>query len=240
MKIQVMSDLHLEFHRDEGEEFILGLSPDGVDVLVLAGDIGTVRTGLGNKLRAFCDIYPQVVFVLGNHEYYGSSREEVLAHIDNLSISNLHWLNNTATTISGQRFVGGTLWFKDDPFAILHTSDMNDFKEIPKFDQWVHDENAESARFLRAEVGPDDVVVTHYLPSKRSISPRFVRKELNRFFMCEMDDVLEFEQPKLWFHGHTHDSCDYRVGKTRVVCNPFGYEGVELNPKFKDNLVLEA
>ena len=30
-------------------------------------------------------------------------------------------------------------------------------------------------------------------------------------------------QPKLWIHGHSHDRCDYLLGKTRVVANPLGY-----------------
>jgi hypothetical protein len=28
--------------------------------------------------------------------------------------------------------------------------------------------------------------------------------------------------PALWIHGHTHDSFDYLVGPTRIVCNPKG------------------
>ena len=36
--------------------------------------------------------------------------------------------------------------------------------------------------------------------------------------------LIEERQPALWVHGHTHDSCDYRVGNTRVICNPRGYE----------------
>jgi Icc-related predicted phosphoesterase len=32
-------------------------------------------------------------------------------------------------------------------------------------------------------------------------------------------------RPALWLHGHTHGSCDYKLGDTRVVCNPMGYPG---------------
>ncbi len=38
MKVLVLSDLHLEFHKDDGLSFIESLNTD-VDVLVLAGDI---------------------------------------------------------------------------------------------------------------------------------------------------------------------------------------------------------
>ncbi len=40
-------------------------------------------------------------------------------------------------------------------------------------------------------------------------------------------------------HGHIHSSSDYKIGNTRVVCNPKGYS-VELNKNFKPNLVLEV
>ena len=43
MKLQIMSDLHLEMHADRGAEFIRELDPTGVDVLVLAGDITMAR-----------------------------------------------------------------------------------------------------------------------------------------------------------------------------------------------------
>jgi hypothetical protein len=38
------------------------------------------------------------------------------------------------------------------------------------------------------------------------------------------DDILNmYKPPKLWIHGHTHDSFDYMVGETRVICHPKGY-----------------
>ena len=43
MKLQIMSDLHLEMHADGGAELIRELDPTGVDVLVLAGDFTTAR-----------------------------------------------------------------------------------------------------------------------------------------------------------------------------------------------------
>lgn len=40
-----------------------------------------------------------------------------------------------------------------------------------------------------------------------------------------------------WFHGHTHDSCDYQFGRTRVLCNPFGYPDA-VNREFRGDLVV--
>ena len=48
--------------------------------------------------------------------------------------------------------------------------------------------------------------------------------------------MIEEQRPALWVHGHTHDSCDYQVGVTRVVCNPRGYE--DENKRFDPELVV--
>jgi hypothetical protein len=45
--------------------------------------------------------------------------------------------------------------------------------------------------------------------------------------------------PRWWFHGHTHESCDYVFGKTRVICNPFGYPRAT-NRAFRANLIVEV
>jgi hypothetical protein len=45
----------------------------------------------------------------------------------------------------------------------------------------------------------------------------------NAFFVCDMTSRVRERQPKLWIHGHSHDRCDYLLGKTRVVANPLGY-----------------
>ena len=44
----------------------------------------------------------------------------------------------------------------------------------------------------------------------------------------------------LWVHGHMHDSFDYQVGDTRVICNPSGILGHALNPHFNPNLSIEV
>ena len=74
MRIQVMSDLHLELHADGGAALVEALDPTGVDVLVLAGDVA-VGDELPAALGRLCRRYPaaEIVYVHGNHEHYGQS-----------------------------------------------------------------------------------------------------------------------------------------------------------------------
>ncbi len=84
------------------------------------------------------------------------------------------------------------------------------------------------------------VVVSHHLPSWRSVAPAFLRAVSNASFASDLEDL--FGPVALWVHGHTHHSFDYRVGATRVVANPRGYpmkEGGFENPRFQPALLVD-
>jgi Icc-related predicted phosphoesterase len=242
MRIQVVSDVHCEFHRDGGRSFVESLDPDGVDVLVLAGDIA-VGVGISGALELFCRRYSNahVLYVHGNHEFYGTDRESVVALCREAEREhpNLRWLDVSSVEISGQRFLGAPLWFPPSPEGIRFKHAMTDFAVIRDFESWVYDANARAVALLEKELGEGDVVVTHHLPSFASVAPRFVGNPLNPFFVCNMEPLIRERRPRLWIHGHTHCSMGYVIGSTTIACNPFGYVGTELNPDFLDKLVFE-
>jgi predicted phosphodiesterase len=242
MRIQVLSDLHLEFHADEGHELISRLDPAGIDVLVLAGDITVgerIPAALGSFCERFCDA--RVLYVHGNHEFYGADRASVLAWTAGAleANANLTALDAQAVVVGGQRFLGAPLWFRHAPAANRYRRAVYDFTMIGDFEAWVYAENARAIEFFEHELREGDVVVTHHLPSESSVVPRFVGSPLNPFFVCSLDSLIHERKPALWIHGHTHASLDYPLGSTRVVCNPFGYAALELNPDFSDRCVIE-
>ncbi|UFZ08661.1 hypothetical protein LQG66_03520 [Bradyrhizobium ontarionense] len=57
-------------------------------------------------------------------------------------------------------------------------------------------------------------------------------------FASDLTELILATQPALWVHGHIHTPSDYRIGSTRVICNPHGY-GRE-NPAFDPALVVEV
>src|SRR5574341_2520495 len=114
MRLQIMSDLHLEHHRDHGVRFINSLDPTGVDILMLAGDITYLRDYYWAKdhLSEFCSMYKHVVYCQGNHEYYTTDIGTADHHLGAIEVglNNLHVLRHgLPITIDGQRFIGGTL-----------------------------------------------------------------------------------------------------------------------------------
>jgi predicted phosphodiesterase len=244
MKIKIISDIHTEFHRDRGIKFCKELSTDDTDVLVVAGDFGTIDT-LYVSLKVLCERFPHVVYVTGNHEYYGSTREVVHRSLKKLSkrFSSFHWLRNDSVEIDGQRFVGSTLWFPSSHDAWSQEDRINDFRLIDGFGDWVYKANEKAQNYLNQNIEEGDVVVTHYLPSWISVAPQYKDDKFNCYFVCDMLQTILDAKPSLWFHGHTHESCDYKVDKTRVVCNPYGYShagGGLRNRAFNRSLIVEV
>jgi predicted phosphodiesterase len=227
MKLQIMSDLHLEMHADRGAELIRELDPTGVDVLVLAGDITSARyyEDLENVFKPLARKYRHMLYVPGNHEYYKSSPKQVTRNLAKLvkEVPEVVIPDNGAVLIAGQRFIGGTMWFRPDPMGELNKRFMHDFSLIQDFEPWVYDQNIAFEKALATEVEAGDVVVSHHLPAPESVPPRFAGSAINAFFVSDMTSYLRELQPKLWIHGHTHDRCDYVIDKTRVVANPLGY-----------------
>jgi len=237
MKFLILSDIHLEFHRDGGREFLASLpattgSDEAViDGVILAGDICALSQ-LSWVLQWFGDHYSHVVYLWGNHECWshsiGAVREVALMLQGKLA--NVHVLDNSRIEIAtGAVFLGGCLWFGDqkdnEKFELL----MNDFDMIENLNNEVYQENQKTVEYLQQNVRRGDVVVTHHMPSSLSVASEYEGSELNRFFLCDMEETMAQRQPKLWVHGHTHSSFDYTIFATRVVCNPLGYP-FEPNP----------
>lgn len=247
MNILILSDLHFEFYSDGGKKFVARLADriktnkQKVDVCILAGDIA-VGPAIPDALKLFCDAFPKVLYVHGNHEFYGYRREQVVSWTMEAKDknANLYWLDNGIVTIENQRFLGTPLWFKDDPYNDVYKDKVNCFKKIVNFKSWVYEENKKAISFLEREMLDGDIIISHYLPHDKSIAENYKSSSLNRFYVCDISHILNVRTPKLMIHGHTHISCDYYLGDTRVVCNPFGYYCHEVNGGFKKVFLLEV
>lgn len=222
MRLLLLSDLHFEHHCDTAE-FVSKLDND-VDVLVLAGDIDTYDQ-IEDTLGLFCQRFTHVLYTPGNHELYHSSPAAVDA-IRTRCLKrhpNLDWLQNELAVINGQRFLGGTGWFREDPMSFMYEKNMGDFNVIKDIKPWVYEEQARFEAFLNDNLQEGDIVITHHLPSEICIDPFFKGSVLNRFFVCDYSDLILDRKPSLWMYGHTHFEQDLKLGDTRLLCNPRGY-----------------
>ena len=253
MKLNVLSDLHLS---------VGGLRHprNDADVVVLAGDIARPRESAAWAL----EFDKPVLYVLGNHEFYGGSIEGTPDALKRLCAgTHVHVLDDDEIVIDGVRFLGSTLWtdfmlFGDGDARDAAMADarhlMRDFSRIrlgdatselftPEDSAALFQRHAEwlSQRLDTEHLGPT-VVITHHAPSRQSVHPRFADSLLSACFVSDAEHFLGAERAQLWIHGHTHDSFDYSVHGTRVVCNPRGYvqAGVNENSRFDPDFTIEV
>jgi predicted phosphodiesterase len=250
LKLHVLSDLHLSQ---------AGFTPPATDadLVVLAGDIARPREAV-----AFArGLGKPVLYVPGNHEFYGASLPATRRLLRELCAeAGVHLLDDTELRLGGVRFLGATLW---TDFALLGDGPeraiavdaaqrfMRDFQRIrldDASDALLTPDHCAAlfrghARWLQERLrepydGPT-VVITHHAPSPRSIHPRFAGSPVNTCFVSDAEHLLG-GGVRLWVHGHTHDSFDYEVAGTRVVCNPRGYtrDGKVENAAFDPGFVV--
>lgn len=248
MKLLVMSDLHLEFSN-------LLASKTDANVIVLAGDIWKGDSGIYWARAAWPN--NEIVYVAGNHEFYGKNRLEVMAKLRIAAkATGVHFLENEEVIIGGVRFVGATIWTDFELFGdklndmVIASDRLSDFRVIhegkshfsPMHSVVLHEESVAwlTKKLIDETFDGKTVVVTHHLPSMLSVADRFKSDPLSACFASHLDHLLVHSE--LWVHGHTHDNFDYTVGKTRVVCNPRGYcryEGGGENFDFNPNFIVE-
>ena len=251
VKIRVLSDLHLE---------IQDWTPPHTeaDIIILAGDIHSGVRGV-EWARLQFPLIP-ILYVPGNHEFYGRDLQETLAELQKAARRfRVDLLHGRGVVIGGVRFLGATLWTDfalhgaDSPSLRRAMSDakygMSDFSLIrngahgllrPEHARAMH---LEQVSWIRERLADDfpapTVLVTHHLPHARSIHPRYWGSTLNPSFASDLSRLMG-PPVTLWVHGHTHDSCDYMEQGTRVVCNPRGYGPFELNAAFDPILTVEV
>ena len=92
-----------------------------------------------------------------------------------------------------------------------------------------HKKMVEYIRIMTEGKNDKFVVVGHHAPSKQSTHPRYKDEQLmNGGYSSDLSEfILDHPQIKLWTHGHTHETFDYMIGSTRIVCNPRGYINYE-------------
>ena len=248
MRIHFLSDLHAEF-----ADFDI---PDvDADVTVLAGDIHTRDRGV-SIARRFSQQRP-VVYVAGNHEFYGTAIPKLYGKIKSqVADSTISFLQSETTVVGDCRFIGATLWtdyglFGDDKRELgidVGKSTMNDFKQIrtnPGFRKlspaFLYAACRQTIAYIESVLaekhdGPT-IVVTHHAPSIQSIAPEHRNDPLSASYASNLENLILASKIDVWFHGHTHTCANYRIGGTRVISNQRGYPG-ECPSEFDAGLII--
>ena len=268
MKIQLLSDLHLEVH----PHYHPRPAPEA-QLLVLAGDIGSYQAGsqLAGEDFGLERFSPRrgwpvpVLYVPGNHEYdnldFDAAHARLRATCDRLGIT---WLEREVVTLGRVRFVGTTLWADFD--ALVTDSDRaNEARVLKK-----REKAFRAANFYLQKTGTTRAGKPMLAPQWREqalVCEQWLRRALATPFdgitvavthfapslrsadprygltpgtagFCNSLDEL-LPLAQLWLHGHLHCEQDYAAGGCRVVANTLGYAAKGEQEGFREQLVLE-
>ncbi|MBA9087282.1 hypothetical protein FHR92_003766 [Fontibacillus solani] len=262
----LISDLHADFWLDHKcskqlsvDRFVDELLPDNPsDVLVIAGDLGHHNTESELLLKSFRRYYRNVLYVVGNHDYYLVNSKERWKNnyrsrnrIINLkettaSLEGVTFLDGTTITIDGTTYGGCGMWhdmsygvslgFSQSELYYLWGRSMNDSSLIiPTFT-----ENRLRTLFeselakLEHIFDQCQVIVTHVGPDVSNVINKYKNDPVTTFFYFDGSTLLERANGKTWCFSHTHTHYDYIHDKCcRLVNNALGYPDEHTKSKIR-------
>lgn len=232
-RIQVVSDIHLEFR----ETF--NIEPKAEN-LALCGDIGYPKHA--RYLNFLADVstkFKRIFLIAGNHEYYSCHVEKTQRKIREAvkNFQNIYFLDGEAILLEweGKPFqvFGATMWTMIMNERYLIATQMNDYQkirinEMNRYRKIIPaDVNSWHIKSYKAltkalSLNIPTIVLTHHLPSFKCIHPHFQNRPLNEAYAAHLDDLIK--PPILaWFFGHTHNFTNLEINNIKVGANPVGY-----------------
>ncbi|KAA8908929.1 Metallo-dependent phosphatase-like protein [Sphaerosporella brunnea] len=240
-RFQLLSDLHLEFplpsHKHQYDSYTIAAC---APYLVLAGDIGLLCqfSEFLRFLQRVSRDFEHVFLVLGNHEFYRTSRAaglDAALRLEAQCAGKVSVMNRRRVDVGDVAVLGCTLHSALSRSAAERERILMGLNDFHLVGGWglkeYEDEHRKDLEWLRAEVeaveeGRKVLVVTHHAPMRRGTSnPVFDGGVLGSAFASGILESGGWEKVHTWAFGHTHWCCDFveEVGGVRVVANQGGY-----------------
>lgn len=251
MKFDLISDIHLDANRNMLPVWEL-VPNEGSDVLIICGDLAEISNIhlIRDFLKEARLMYEKVIYLAGNHEYYGTSIQHGDEKLEDLCARcGVNFFQKTSLIIDDYAFIGATLWTdmnKGDPATMHGIKQMiADFTYITYEDEINGPRHIFSAEDCCKEFRHtmlyfenecerlDDkkvILLTHHAMSSRSIASRYATAfVMNGAFYSDAEDFfIRHKNVKVHCHGHMHLPFHYRIPESgvEVYCNPYGYQMV--------------
>lgn len=257
MKVDFISDLHINHYfrspnknkqKLEIREFVSQIKGLGSsDVLLLGGDYSESNGSTIELLKTFSTYYKHVYFIVGNHDYYLTSKQHFakyehssLSRVSELyaralALGNVTPIENEVIEIQGKKVAAGLLWYypQNEKDLAFYKRVMPDYTQIRVPGEIDHLKalHEQSMKWYASLEGQEiDLMLTHTGPV---VPPRHLNPhEPNSLF----DVTVPFLASKHWVFGHSHLSGEFEKDGTHFYMNCGGYPR-EL--KDKQMLVIE-
>lgn len=247
-KFAYCSDLHLDFGS------LVIDNTEGADCLILAGDIiefsqlvpksDLSYNYVDEFFKNISDQFKQVIWVPGNHEYYGGSIWQgpriATRYLEKNGFGNIKVVDNGVVYVNDIPVIGTTLWTdlgNANPVVMEAVGrSMNDYVHIntKRGDIDVvlrpidtYNMHMAAIQFLdEAITDVPCIVVSHHAPSFACSD--YPPSMLDHAYMSELGDfILDRPSINYWIYGHTHSRIEFDLGETKVMSNCRGYAKYE-------------
>lgn len=247
-KFAYCSDLHLDFGS------LVIDNTEGADCLILAGDIiefsqlvpksDLSYNYVDEFFKNISDQFKQVIWVPGNHEYYGGSIWQgpriAERYLDKNGFGNIKVVDNGVVYVNDIPVIGTTLWTdlgNANPVVMESVGrSMNDYVHIntKRGDVDVvlrpidtYNMHMAAIKFLDETITDVPcIVVSHHAPSFACSD--YPPSMLDNAYMSNLGDfILDHPSINYWIYGHTHSRIEFDLGETKVMSNCRGYAKYE-------------
>lgn len=172
VKIQYISDLHLEHHKNNNVFSRIKKLQDCENICIL-GDIGYPESPIYKEFMTYCSQnWKNVFWLLGNHEYFNKPKTEIKImseieeYVKQICPKNVYFMNNTVLYLNKDtnevstindivmesnpiiKIIGSTLWSNIDNYT---ASQLTDYKRI-YYDNVKNDFGIKMYKKLKPEV----------------------------------------------------------------------------------------
>ena len=250
MKIQIVSDLHIDYDYKFENPFE-SITPSA-EILLIVGDTCSVYNYelLTKYLKTISPFFKKILFVPGNHEYYTvrnktkltwKALRKCLYHLT-VEIKNLVIFDKEYIEIDNYIIAGCTLWSEYDmdkfpryfrihkltpeTYIKFHRRDVKFIKEMIS---------------ISKNQGKKLILATHYPPTKRYNDFINFDTEYKSLYGTDMDNLIREENVHTWIFGHNHGimnkNLDTKVRGTRLLTNQRGKGNLDM-PNYSPNCII--
>lgn len=230
MKVQIYSDIHIEFYKKYPK------IERNAEILILAGDIGKLNLPQYTAFLEYINsTWEQVIYVLGNHEFYHNKKTYNVLMNDYIDLFNkyerIKLLHDCSEFLyKNYRFIGCTLWsFARDKltncFSKIKMINPNTIKKEGISVDFYNSLYQTQKQQLIENIGNNTIVITHYpITQYNTSSPKYCdeTEETKLIFANNIIDELGVEKC-VFISGHTHYSFDFEYKNNRFISHQFGY-----------------
>lgn len=233
-----ISDIHVQIGKTKlpsvksyikkviGKSYIESTGGEPSNTIIINGDIAEDNKIILASLSVFKEYFENVIYVLGNHEYYlindkhFSSVDKIDELKQDIKERGVILLDKDIVEIDGIRIGGANMWYP------LNDTNIDKWYDISNDSEYIlglniDKEHQDSVKWYNKAVKQVDIMVTH-IPVVRTDS----HKEFNNddFYLAKMEDYAPIN-----IFGHTHEITNFKKDGSVFLTNGVNFVGDKID-----------